>query len=280
MRNRETTLSFQGRESASIHLQAGVPQGSPLSPILFLFYNSELMDICTKSTLGVTASGFADDVNILAYSQATATNCRKLEYVHQKCLAWAKRFGLKFVPQKYELAHFTRRRSFNLAASLQLEGTILNPKPDIRVLGVWLDTKLMWSGHVREVNRKMATQIQGLQKVTAFTWGATFSHSRQIYSAMVRSALTFGATAWHTPSGKPERVKGSALKLEKFQNKCLRMVAGAYKATPIRRLETETFTPPLAIYLDRQVAAYQLRHKNSDCQKAIRQACKKIRNRV
>jgi hypothetical protein len=67
------------------------------------------------------------------------------------------------------------------------------PSPDIRVLGVWLDTKLRWSAHLREVQRKASVQIGALIKTTVSTWGASFSRSRQVYSAVVRPALAYGA---------------------------------------------------------------------------------------
>jgi hypothetical protein len=101
-----------------------------------------------------------------------------------------------------------------------------------------------------------------------------------VYSAVVRSALCFGASAWHKPSEDPAKVQGLANQLEKHQNRCLRTVAGAYKATPIRQLETETFIPLLAIYLNRRIAAYHLRQDNSGVRAEIRQACSKIRGRL
>ncbi len=216
----------------------------------------------------------------MAYSQSTAGNCRKLEKVHSKCLVWAKRFGLKFAPQKYELIHFTRQRAYDLSATIQLEGTTLEPKESVRVLGVWIDTKLNWKSHAREVSRKMASQTQGLYRVAASTWGATFNHSRQVYSAVVRSALCFGAPTWHTPSKGPEKVKGLAKKLGKYQNSCLRTIAGAYRATSVRQLETETFVPPLEVYLNRRMAAYHLRQEGSEVRKETRQICAKIRRQT
>jgi len=115
MTDRRTTLVIQGSETEAFLVLAGVLQGSPLSPILFLFYNSELLDLCQRPKEGLSAIGFADDVNMLAYSRSTESNCRILEAGHTRCLAWARRHRMKFVPSKYELIHFTRsRRQFNL----------------------------------------------------------------------------------------------------------------------------------------------------------------------
>ena len=50
---------------------------------------------------------------------------------------------MKFVPQKYELVYFTRsRKAFNLTATVNITGAYIEPKGEVRVLGVWLDVKL------------------------------------------------------------------------------------------------------------------------------------------
>jgi len=84
--NRRTTLVIQGSETEAFSVPAEVPQGSPLSPILFLFYNSELLDICQRPKKGLSAVGFADDINILVYSRSTESNCQILEAGYAKCL--------------------------------------------------------------------------------------------------------------------------------------------------------------------------------------------------
>jgi hypothetical protein len=279
MTDRTTTLVVQGQESDAFPVEAGVPQGSTLSPILFLFYNAELLDICNQPRQRISAVGFADDINILTYGRSTEGNCRTLERTHSRCLEWARRFGMSFAPAKYELIHFTRHRTkFNLQANLNLGAVIKTPALDIRVLGVWLDAKLQWTAHAREVKKKALRQQYALQSITASTWGATFARARQIYTAVVRPAISYGASVWRNPTG------GNTGKLmpllQKIQNSCLRTVAGAYKATPIRSLEVETYIPPIDIYLNSRVAAFQRRVENSSSYDTITRACSAIRARL
>lgn len=66
--DRRTTPSFDGRESTEIPVPASIPQGSPCSPILSLFYIAELHDSCEAPELRITVSGCADDTNLLACS--------------------------------------------------------------------------------------------------------------------------------------------------------------------------------------------------------------------
>ena len=51
---RKTTLMVDGTEIGPRDLHAGVPQGLPLSPILFLFYNGTLLDHLASTTLQYT----------------------------------------------------------------------------------------------------------------------------------------------------------------------------------------------------------------------------------
>jgi hypothetical protein len=133
-----------GGESDLFDIGGGVPQGSPLLVVLFILYNSELFDICRRLRAGILGVGFADDLIVLAYSTTTRANCIKLEELYKDCLSWAKRHGIKFAPDKYELVHFTRaRKRFDLSASVQLgNGIVKEPTKEVRVLGVILDSKL------------------------------------------------------------------------------------------------------------------------------------------
>lgn len=280
--NRTTTLIIQGKETESFSIEYGVPQGSTLSPILFLLYASELLDLCNRPKDRISAVGFADDTHILTYSRTTETNCRTLEKVHDNCLAWAKRYGMSFAPQKYELTHFTRSHTkFNLQASAHFNGVQKEPAQEVKVLGVWLDSKLRWTSHARKLTQKAERQIGAIVRISASTWGAAFVRARQIYSSVVRPLLAYGAASWHTPStGSTGGPKGVAIRLRRIQNKCLRTVAGAFRATPIATLETETFVPPIDLYLDSRVAAFQRHLDNTAVYHTVSKARKEIERRI
>ena len=107
---RSTTLVVDGEEIGPRRLYNGFPQGSPLSPILFLFYNGPLLERLESTNLPISPLGVADDINLLAFGNTTASNCEALEQAHRICMQWAEKHGMKFALHKYTLTHFTKQR--------------------------------------------------------------------------------------------------------------------------------------------------------------------------
>lgn len=62
---RRTRISFIGYEGEWTTTETGIPQGSPLSPILFLFFISELLEIYQRVDSDTLAFGFVDDTNLI-----------------------------------------------------------------------------------------------------------------------------------------------------------------------------------------------------------------------
>src|SRR6516162_542342 len=118
---------------------------------------------------------------------------------------------------------------------------------------------------------RLSTQNFALTRLAASAWGCSLARAREIYTKVIRGAVAYGASAFHTPTteGKP---KGATRGLMAAQTRCLRTIAGAYKATPVRSLETETWVPPLDLYLNTRVARFEKRLQGSRMGELIRQS--------
>src|SRR5450432_3506698 len=126
----------------------------------------------------------------------------------------------------------------------------------------------------------MKTQVLALQCITASTWGASMLKARHVYQAVVRSALSYRAALWHQPTSNVTKATGLAARLQVQQNQGLRTVLGAFKATPIRQLETESYVPPLDLWLNGRVARFQARIEYSGIAQKIRNAYNTIRAKI
>jgi hypothetical protein len=225
--DRKTQLTFSGFTSEVITMQTRIPHGSPLSPILFLLFASELLEMFDSNSSSIVGLGFVDDTNLIVWGPTAARNCRQLEAAHERCLSWARRHGGKFAPDKYKLIHFTRRHNTDIQAAAEIEGFDGKPVDSLRVLGAWVDRKLKWTTHVQEAASKGAAQFEALSRVVSSTWGPSFNRSRLLYTAVVRPTMTYGCKIWATgEKGRPPPAR-LLQPLEKLQNKCLRKVTGA-----------------------------------------------------
>ena len=81
--NRHTSIAVNGFQSMQYDISTGIPQGSPLSPILYLFYNADLIDECNQEP-DTMSTGYIDDVGILTWGKTTEETCNTLGRVLEK----------------------------------------------------------------------------------------------------------------------------------------------------------------------------------------------------
>jgi hypothetical protein len=140
--DRSTYLCLSSFSSALFSTFSGIPQDSLLSPILFFFYNADLVNLNNSLDSPITSIGFVDNVNILAFGKSTEETCMTLRVIDDLCLIWVKMHGSSFAPGKYPLVHFPKKKRNIPTNALILPTTTLNPSPHSCVLGLILDSRL------------------------------------------------------------------------------------------------------------------------------------------
>ena len=105
LKNRRVQLVFDGQTQNLIEVETGIPQGSPVSPILFLIYTRELALASKLQEKGLILS-YVDDISISITSKNSYKNCKALEEAVNSLVKWGKRNALEFDLDKTELIHF------------------------------------------------------------------------------------------------------------------------------------------------------------------------------
>jgi hypothetical protein len=165
-------LCLPGYTSDAFPTHAGISQGSPLSPILFFSYITNLVEICNPVAPPAFGTGFVNNVNILAFNKSTEENCNILQGVHERYTEWVGKHGALVVPEKYILVHFTKARTkHNISCHLSLPTSKIHPSPSARVLGIILDKKFSWPPHLQHIMVKAYDLDQRPVKAYGFNLG-------------------------------------------------------------------------------------------------------------
>ena len=143
---RSTQLKFNVTTSEPIPTPAGIPQGSPLSPLLYMYYNADLLDI-TSGKIDTMSLGFIDDIVYGVQGESNTGNIRKIKRLLEKAEEWRKKHRAQFEMTKYVLVHYTRNRRKTTKALVTLNGTTIHPSVEAKYLGITFDQQLRYRAH-------------------------------------------------------------------------------------------------------------------------------------
>ena len=102
------------------------------------------------------------------------------------------------------------------------------------------------------MSQKASKYFSALSRTTYSTWGLPVLTARHVYTAILRSLLSYAVGVWFNLQKK----LSNTISLSTFQNKCLRTIGGVFKATPIFLPESELFLPPLDLYFKLRTACF------------------------
>ncbi|QRW18647.1 Reverse transcriptase (RNA-dependent DNA polymerase) [Rhizoctonia solani] len=224
----------------------GIPQGSPLSPILSSLYSIPLL----AASIDPQAHSFAyiDDFTILAYSRSHQDNITIMTDIIKNINQTAIKLGLEFELPKSDLIHFIRsactpHSNPSLTFSHFGTDTVISPKDVVRWLGFYLDRKLNFKEHIQTMAVKARATLAGLRMLANSQNGLSVRHARILFKASVTPILTYGLPLWF----HGRRQLSLLEPLRKVQNQGLRWILGAFRTTPTRCMEHLASIPPLHI---------------------------------
>jgi hypothetical protein len=76
---------FPGIFSILFLSKRGVPQGSTLSHIIFLIYNTDLVDVCNSPNLSAISISLVDNINVLVFGSSIKETGSILKEIYSGC---------------------------------------------------------------------------------------------------------------------------------------------------------------------------------------------------
>ena len=148
--SRTQRVKVDGVCSSSIDVVSGVPQGSVLGPLLFLLYIADLPRLLHNELVG-----YADDSPLLCRiphprdrSSVAASLNEDLAVISD----WCSRWGMLVNPSKTRGMLISRSRTVEpLFPDLMIDGSVVEMVSELKILGVILDSKLMFEKQVRAI---------------------------------------------------------------------------------------------------------------------------------
>ena len=236
---------------------AGIPQGSPLSPVLYIFYNANLVEGQIDKKRG--SLGFIDDYTAWVVRRTRAETVKVLqEEVIPRAERWARQSGATFEAEKTGLVHFVPPmalvRGRHRAPEVEVEnsgllflGAKIQPQDSVRVLGVLMDSRLKMIQHVNSITATATRRCLALARLQDLKP----KQKRQLFRTAITTKIDYAALAWFSYA---RRGVGQLInRLERVQRLGAQKILGAFKSTPLATIQSEAGLMPLEDRLHRKV---------------------------
>lgn len=227
---------------------AGVPQGSPLSPLLFILFVAGA-PLPRGGCQGATV--FADDHAFWSSAPTPEEAWSQLQPHLNRFVDWCSRWRLELNASKTQLLFASRRlnwreEDFPVCSFL---GQPLQRSSTLRLLGITLDQRLTFAAHARHLRETMQPRVMQLRRLMSnrriSPWIGLL-----LYRTYIRSSLTYGAPAMLTSSATVWAV------LERIERAAIRASLRVPVGVPIDTLHAWSRLPKLRRIYEKASAAF------------------------
>jgi hypothetical protein len=233
--NRRATILVNGHCSERTELeQAGLPQGSPLSPILFLFFNADLVQQKLDQNGGSIA--FVDDYTAWVTGHSAEANRENIQAVIDQAMDWERRSGATFESDKTVLVHFTRNSARTDERPITIKGQEIRPAARAKILGVVMDSELRYKEHIAKAATKGLNAAMALRRLN----GLSPATARRLFEATVAPVVDYASGVWMHACGSL-----ATATLNRIQKIGAQAVTGCFRTVATAVAEVEASIRPV-----------------------------------
>ena len=200
LQDREQYVNFKNVLSSKSKIITGVPQGSILGPLLFLFY---INDICKSSEL-LRFILYADDTNIFYCDNNIEHLCEIVNRELQGVMQWFKANSLSVNLKKTNFVIFgtSAKIRTSKACEIYLDNVKIMRSKTAKFLGVVIDENLSWKNHINYIKAKIAKNVGIIRGLKYLLPESTL---KTPYNTLILPYLNYCNIIW--ASNKPTRLQ-------------------------------------------------------------------------
>jgi ribonuclease HI len=247
--DRQISFGFDQQTEVPQPYCCGLPQGSPVSPVLFLIFSNAMLEK-PHSPADAVDTSYIDDVCMVQTSRTIARANTLLEDRTEQHLLRGSYLGLTFSPSKTELLYCLPANSKNKNVSLsshpplRVMNTTLLPQRHIKYLGIHIDESLTFLHHAAMAAARGSQVLGSFSFLRHRSRGIPAQVAHHLAFTAVFPAMFWASPAWWT--GSPSTTNT----LKTTYNAVARWITGLPLNTRITNLITLAHLPPMEAYLD------------------------------
>ena len=233
--NRTSAVRYRSSSCEAIQFTYGVPQGSPISPLLYSIYSASAI-----AKAGSLKAQAADDLAVWATGPNLKTAARRLQKKLSPVFQWGLQHRQTFHPDKCKVLTITRKRAIP-NPQVRFGSFYLKPVNSAKYLGVVFDRSLSWRQHVKHIRTKVQPRVVKLCRLSHSSRGSPEHVLKLLYCQSIRPVLEYASEVWGDCS------ETSARRLSSIQHKCLARSLGVNRLSHLHETAIEAGIPPLSI---------------------------------